>query len=194
MPASSKIAHTQNCCQETFIIKSFATEPSGEPQHRSWISGAASRSSRTRDWDCRKVTLDRNAEVSRRHSRRSDLAVRNTAGRSLAWSGGRTLNATTSPLDAGRHPNLQNRTPAIPYSVLRVSPRRYGAACVLEGLPQAIPGFMPHRPVSSRNPLSTRSMWRATGADGAGFARRYWLSPNSANAWPLQGRIDIVAF
>ena len=47
---------------------------------------------------------------------------------------------------------------------------------------------------SSRNPLSTRSMWRATGADGAGFARRYWLSPNSANAWPLQGRIDIVAF
>ena len=40
---------------------------------------------------------------------------------------------------------------------------------------------------SSRNPLSTRSMWRATGADGAGFARRYWLSPNSANAWPLQG-------
>ena len=38
---------------------------------------------------------------------------------------------------------------------------------------------------SSRNPLSTRSMWRATGADGAGFARRYWLSPNSANAWPL---------
>jgi hypothetical protein len=22
----------------------------------------------------------------------------------------------------------------------------------------------------------------------------YWLSPNSANAWPLQGRIDIVAF
>jgi hypothetical protein len=34
-------------------------------------------------------------------------------------------------------------------------------------------------------------MWRATGADGAGFARRYWLSPNSANAWPLQGRIDI---
>jgi hypothetical protein len=21
-----------------------------------------------------------------------------------------------------------------------------------------------------------------------------WLSPNSANAWPLQGRIDIVAF
>ena len=30
---------------------------------------------------------------------------------------------------------------------------------------------------SSRNPLSTRSMWRATGADGAGFARRYWLSP-----------------
>ena len=30
--------------------------------------------------------------------------------------------------------------------------------------------------------------------DGAGFARRYWLSPNSANAWPLQGRIDIVAF
>ena len=26
---------------------------------------------------------------------------------------------------------------------------------------------------SSRNPLSTRSMWRATGADGAGFARRY---------------------
>jgi hypothetical protein len=34
----------------------------------------------------------------------------------------------------------------------------------------------------------------ATGADGAGFARRYWLSPNSANAWPLQGRIDIVAF
>src|SRR4249920_3915250 len=24
---------------------------------------------------------------------------------------------------------------------------------------------------SSRNPLSTRSMWRATGADGAGFAR-----------------------
>ena len=47
---------------------------------------------------------------------------------------------------------------------------------------------------SSRNWLSTRSMWRATGADGAGFARRYWLSPNSANAWPLQGRIDIVAF
>ena len=47
---------------------------------------------------------------------------------------------------------------------------------------------------SSRNPLSTRSMWRATGADGAGFARRYWLSPNSENAWPLQGRIDIVAF
>ena len=40
----------------------------------------------------------------------------------------------------------------------------------------------------------TRSMWRATGADGAGFACRYWLSPNSANAWPLQGRIDIVAF
>src|SRR5260370_28022030 len=39
---------------------------------------------------------------------------------------------------------------------------------------------------SSRNSLSTRSMWRATGADGAGFARRYWLSPNSANAWPLQ--------
>src|SRR6476620_1480151 len=37
---------------------------------------------------------------------------------------------------------------------------------------------------SSRNPLSTRSMWRATGADGTAFARRYWLSPNSANAWP----------
>jgi hypothetical protein len=28
---------------------------------------------------------------------------------------------------------------------------------------------------SSRNPLSTRSVWRATGADGAGFARRYWF-------------------
>jgi hypothetical protein len=47
---------------------------------------------------------------------------------------------------------------------------------------------------SSRNPLSTRSMWRATGADGAEFARRYWLSPNSANAWPLQGQIHMVAF
>jgi NAD(P)-dependent dehydrogenase (short-subunit alcohol dehydrogenase family) len=34
---------------------------------------------------------------------------------------------------------------------------------------------------SSRNRLSTRSIWRATGADGAGFARRYWSSPNSAN-------------
>src|ERR1700732_2873245 len=49
---------------------------------------------------------------------------------------------------------------------------------------------------SSRNPLSTRSIWRATGADGAGFARRYWLSPNSANAWPLQkiaGRAPLPA-
>src|ERR1700693_2194212 len=47
---------------------------------------------------------------------------------------------------------------------------------------------------SSRNPLSTRSMWRATGADGAGFVRRYWLSPNSATACPLQGQIHMVAF
>jgi hypothetical protein len=43
-------------------------------------------------------------------------------------------------------------------------------------------GAADRRADSSRNPLSTRSMWRATGADGAGFARRYWLSPNSANA------------
>ena len=33
------------------------------------------------------------------------------------------------------------------------------------------------------------TLYVATEADGAGFARRYWLSPNSAKAWPLQGRI-----
>src|ERR1700720_1132302 len=38
---------------------------------------------------------------------------------------------------------------------------------------------------SSRNPLSTRSMWRATGADGAGFARRYWLSPLTITNWMI---------
>jgi hypothetical protein len=33
-------------------------------------------------------------------------------------------------------------------------------------------------------------MWRATGADGAGFARCCWLSPNSANAFYKGGVIQ----
>jgi hypothetical protein len=42
--------------------------------------------------------------------------------------------------------------------------------------------------------LDTLYVARKGGADGAGFARRYWLSPNSANAWALQEQIQMVAF